>query len=299
MQALVSPTRVLIVGGDSLLGSSLGGRLRAEGISVTRTTRRCKVDPAARFLDLSKPLYVDSLGSFDVAVLCAGVTSTSVCQADRELSRRVNVDRTIELARRLSYGGTQVVFLSSSLVFDGNVQYVTADTAKAPQCEYGRQKADAEEGVLGGCRDVTIVRLSKVISSRTPLFKGWLESLHSRRTIEAFPDVRFSPISLSFAVEVLSRIVKSRALGIFQASASDEISYADACGVLVRVLGVSSTLVRPVLGCKTGVYTFPQHTTLAPCGLDRLRLTSSDSATALASVANDWRLYESTLSARA
>lgn len=294
MRALAPVTRVLIVGGDSLIGSALGERLRSDGIHVTLTSRRKEENPNVMFMDLSQPRSFGTLESFDVAVLCAGVTSNLECSLDVELSRRVNLDGVTELAKLLSRNGAHVVFISSSLVFDGSVQFVSFDTAVNPQCEYGRQKADAEKAIRESCNDVAIVRLSKVVSSKSSLFKGWLESLGASRSIEAFSDVKFSPISLPFAIEVLFEILKTRAPGFFQASARDEISYADAGRILASKLGASEDLIHPILGRKLNISFFPRHTTLAPFGLDRLNMSPKDSAAALEYVLAESKLNNTT-----
>src|ERR1043166_2262279 len=81
----------------------------------------------------------------------------------------------------------------------------------SPTSEYGRQKTDAERGMLGligggACRGgVAVVRLTKVIAARGMVGK-WIEALRSGGVIEAATDLGFCPISLPFAANGLIEI---------------------------------------------------------------------------------------------
>src|SRR5262245_47586809 len=113
--------RALIVGGDSLVGSALKMHCRKLGATVEATSRRAEARPAAGaiFLDLGDPDFAPlQRTGYDVAFVCAAVTSMQACQGDPARSRRINVDHTLDLMRRLADRGTHMVFLSSSQVFD-------------------------------------------------------------------------------------------------------------------------------------------------------------------------------------
>src|SRR5262249_34337908 len=110
--------RALIVGGDSLVGSALQAHCRKGGTAVGLTSRRPGTGGIR--LDLSNPDFSPlAQADYQVAFLCAAVTSMQACQAKPEASRRINVDNTLELMQRLAGRGTHCVFLSSSQVFDG------------------------------------------------------------------------------------------------------------------------------------------------------------------------------------
>src|SRR5690242_17201411 len=101
--------RALIVGGDSLVGSALQVHCRNAGIAVDVTSRRPGGDGIP--LDLSNPDFAPlARADYRVAFLCAAVTSMQACQEKPEASRRINVDNTLELMRRLAGRGTHLVF---------------------------------------------------------------------------------------------------------------------------------------------------------------------------------------------
>ena len=142
--------RALVVGGDSLVGSELQVHCRKLGLTVDASSRRAEArqGPGAIFLDLGDPDLTPLQGSrYDVAFVCAAVTSMQVCQSDPTLSRRINVDNTLDLMRRLADRGTHLVFLSSSQVFDGETPMPDEASPTSPKNEYGEQKLAVEEAI--------------------------------------------------------------------------------------------------------------------------------------------------------
>ena len=143
--------RALVVGGDSLVGSALQVHCRKLGLTVDASSRRAEARqaPGAIFLDLGDPDFTPlaQLADYDVAFVCAAVTSMQACQSDPALSRRINVDNTLDLMRRLADRGTHLVFLSSSQVFDGETPMPDEAAPTAPKNEYGAQKLAVEQAI--------------------------------------------------------------------------------------------------------------------------------------------------------
>jgi dTDP-4-dehydrorhamnose reductase len=144
----MSDKTVVVIGADGTIGSALVCRLNEAGMDVWQTTRR-RDCPGKHHLDLSDSREDWNLpisGTF--AYLLAGQTSTAWCQANRDQARAINVDGTVSLAKELIDRGIRVIFVSSSLVFDGCLPATKADHPKSPRTEYGRQKAEAEDRLL-------------------------------------------------------------------------------------------------------------------------------------------------------
>jgi dTDP-4-dehydrorhamnose reductase len=216
------------------------------------------------FLDLSEdvtrcPLPSSSIGT---AVLCAAVTSQEKCRLEPEYSRRVNVEGTTALAKRLVDSGVFVIFPSTNLVFDGEKPFAKANAPLNPQTEYGRQKAEAESQLLKLGDLVSIVRFSKVLSPNMTLFQNWIRDLKTGKEIHPFFDMVMSPVSLSFAVDVLLKVEEKKVPGIMQVSASKDISYAEAALYIARKLSLDEKLIKPVSYRESGIVYAPLHTTL-------------------------------------
>ena len=245
----------LIVGGDSTIGAALA---RQAGRRAICTSRRPASDNVLSLDLASDPASWVLPESIEVVFLCAAVTSIEVCRTQPAETRLVNVERTLSLARLLAARGAHVVFLSTNQVFDGSRPHRLASDPTCPQTEYGRQKAEAERGILdlGGA----VVRLTKVMAEVPPLFRSWDAALREGRTIAPFEDLFFSPVPLDAVMRTLVEVGARRLSGIVQVSGACDVSYAD----VAKRLAADRDLVRPVSVASKGIRpeAAPRFTTL-------------------------------------
>ncbi len=265
--------RILVVGIDGVIGSGLAGILPKAGYLVKGTSRRTTKFPTDWIhLDLASVDGFDALPPCRAAVLCAAVTSMELCQKAPEVTRLINVTNTVRVARHLLEAGSHVVFLSSNTVFDGRQPQARATDPRSPRSEYGQQKADTESQLLSLDGQITVVRFSKIIHPEMPLLHRWVRDMRSGRAIYPFSDSCMSPLSLSFAIELLRRVLDAGVTGIIQASATSDISYEHAARYLARRLGCDEKLIQPISRAQTEVAHVPTNTTLDPTGLAALGL---------------------------
>jgi dTDP-4-dehydrorhamnose reductase len=249
----------LVVGADGKLGRVLLAELRAAGWSAGGTTRREQGQEGLVGLDLAEPpdrfmrdarlgRYFTE-GPFTVFLLAAA-TSYERCEKDPVATRIVNVDHTVELARRLMQRGAFAVFPSSSAVFgDSGAQAPGEGAATRPTTEYGRQKASAEHAIAGfvpaapANAGAAIVRIAKVVNAGDR-FGGWMENLAGGTPIEAARDLMLSPVSPGYVVRGLTRIAERRQSGFYHLSGARDVSYFQFACMLARALGRSPSLVR-------------------------------------------------------
>lgn len=257
--------KILVVGGDGLIGSTLVDIFEASRALVWKTTRRInnKTDRHV-YLDLSLEPTEWSLPqvSFSSAIICAAVTSIDRCSMEPKISEKINVAGTLDLANYLIQKNTFVVFVSSNQVFDGNLPFSKSTDPASPITEYGRQKLQAEKVLLRSGNKVAVVRFAKIIGPDMPLIKGWIRDLRSGIVIHPFSDMMMSPIPLWFAARVLQFAAEKQITGITQVSAIQDVSYEDVARYLARKLGVDGNLIEPI-SCKETNHAFaPIHTTL-------------------------------------
>jgi dTDP-4-dehydrorhamnose reductase len=248
----------LLVGGDSEIGAETFRVLRARGAPVAATTRRPdRVAPNRPLLDLARPLdgWTPPPGTRSACVFAA-VARLAACEADPSGSAHINVTQTTALIERLVAQGIPVVFTSSDKVFDGTRPQVPADAPVAPNCEYGRQKAQVEAQLrrhMGRGADVAILRLSKVVSPDSGLFTDWIAALRGGKPVRAFRDLMFAPVPTARVVEAVAALLADRARGIFQLSGPRDISYADAAHCLSQRIGADATLIAEASAREAGL----------------------------------------------
>jgi dTDP-4-dehydrorhamnose reductase len=266
--------KAIILGIDSEIGRAVGNALAARGDRFVGTTRRReRVGKTMLYLNLEDPESADAgLPEADVAFFCAAVTSFADCRNQPELARRVNATTPTAIAARLVEQGTRVVLLSTSAVFDCRVPRMTADRPRLPASTYGRTKAEAEVAFLALGPSASVLRLTKVLSSKMEQrFAEWVRTLVRRKPIRVFHDLRFSPITLEHVVGALVTITDHRESGIFQVSGASDISYADAARHIARRLDVPAHLAHACSAVEHGI---PTEEATAYTSLDTARLAA-------------------------
>jgi dTDP-4-dehydrorhamnose reductase len=265
--------RVLIIGGDSTIGSALKQALASRRDSVCFTTRRpVTAGDNALQLDLASfDVGAAQLPKTDIAFFCAAITGFSACRKNIELARQINVTATTLLARRLVAAGSKVVLLSSSAVFDWRIPHVQASRPPCPTTVYGQLKAEAEKAFSALGPAASILRLSKVQTPGDSLFKGWISHLSQKKCVNAYSDHHFAPVTLADAVAALLTISNSSDGGLFQISGARDISYFDAASHLASRIGADPKLVVAANAGKNGI---PPLEIIHNSTLDTARITA-------------------------
>lgn len=245
----MGPGRVLVVGGDGMVGGHLARRLAARSVPLLSSTRRpAEAGPGRPLVDLAAGTW-PALASLGVSavVVCAAVARLADCARDPAGSARVNVAGPARLAAEASGLGIPTLYLSTDKVFDGTVPHRAATDAPCPQGAYGAQKAAAEAAILA-LPHTAVLRLSKVVRPGEPLLAGWADSLRRGEPVTPFTDLRLAPVPVDLVCAAIEGIVGRGGTGIWQLSGPEDITYADAALHLARRMGADGGLVRPVTG---------------------------------------------------
>ena len=158
-----------------------------------------------------------------------------VCQSDPARSRRINVDNTLDLMRRLADRGTHLVFLSSSQVFDGETPMPDEAAPTAPKNEYGAQKLAVEEAIERQKLPAAVLRVTKVLADRpVGVFKGWFEALAKGQPVQAATNMALSPVMVADVAEAAERLAAGRHRGVWHLGSSDDIGYFDAARLMAE-----------------------------------------------------------------
>ena len=256
----LSETRFLIVGGDGLIGAALSEAILSKKGIATSTSMRRDSSEGTLFLDLLDLGSVDALdvSCFDIAYICAGLSTYADVDANPSASRSINVTNTLRLCERLLQAGCSVVFLSTAAVFDGERPGQDETDPVCPGTLYGRQKAEVEAALMksdmAAQGHVKIIRLSKVMAADMPLIRGWRNSLTRGEAITPFMDLRLSPVSLGYVVNGLLKIGKIAHSGIFHLSGMRDVTYAEIANQLALRWGFSPGLISAVSATDSGIF---------------------------------------------
>jgi len=269
-----SKVKLLIIGGDSFIGSALACFFKKAGESVISTTRNKSTTCLHRiYLDLMDEVSDWKFHeSVDTVVFCSGITKVDQCESNKLISKKVNVESVCKLADIFVDKGARIIFLSSNAVFDGSKEYYSHEDNVSPITEYGRQKAEVEKQLIINYPSwVTILRLTKVLGARNPLFDDWSLSLKRGDMIYPFTDMYIAPIPLSFVVSVIRLVVDRGAKGILHLSGDKDFSYADIAFMAVALLGLKKEQVNPISAGETNRFKSSIRTNKTALSTERLK----------------------------
>jgi len=240
---------ILVVGADGVIGSALINHIKQLGKIVVGTTRRNQNSKSDRiFLDLALPCSFASLISqeYEAVFICGAITSLQECAADPINTRLVNVYGTKSLIDLLAKKDVPIIYISTNLVFDGSSPYIDAQCPVCPKTEYGVQKVKVEKYLRSKTNNYIIARFGKVLHPTHQLINGWIENLRANNKVYPYKNKFIAPISLQTAIKILYWLYIEQAKGTYQATASSEITYADAAYITADLLKCDQSLIKPV-----------------------------------------------------
>ncbi|MGI5837285.1 MAG: SDR family oxidoreductase, partial [Chloroflexota bacterium] len=137
-------------------------------------------------LDITDPDAVRALmlrTQPEAVIHTAAFTAVDACESQKELSWRVNVEGTANVAKVCAETSTRLVHVSTEYVFDGESGPYTEDDTPHPISHYGLTKLESEKAVREQCSDWVIGRTTVLFGHAPnvrPSFVAWLVDKLSR-----------------------------------------------------------------------------------------------------------------------
>lgn len=248
--------RVLVTGGNGLLGTKTVELLLAEG----RQPISASLEPESlnRFLgafpyfplDITDAAAVRNLLARlrpEAVIHTAAFTAVDACETQRDLSRRVNVEGTANVAAACREIDARLVHLSTEYVFDGESGPYTEEDLPRPISHYGLTKLESEKSVRERCSDWVIGRTT-VLFGRAPnvrpSFVAWLVDKLSRgERIRVVDDQIGSPTLADSLARMLVGLLDSDRGGIYN-TVGDTILDRHAFAVMAaKLFGLEPALI--------------------------------------------------------
>lgn len=168
---VLPPLRIVLLGANGLLGSSIMRRLSADPrFTVARLDRNQ--------LNLADPLLVDETLSgleFDWLINCAAYTAVDDCENQSGHAYLLNGHAPGQVARLCAAKGARMIQFSTDYVFDGSQDGAYSEEDEThPISIYGRSKLIGERQVLAAHKDHIVIRLSWLFGPGRPNFPEWV-----------------------------------------------------------------------------------------------------------------------------
>lgn len=153
--------KILIIGGEGQLGSSIIKLMKNEDFAQFQTTT---IDQ----LDLSKEENIEVFfeeNSFDYVVNCTAYTAVDKAENDQVTARLINAKAIQWIGRYAKLKNAGVIHISTDYVFSGdsNLPLTTRDTVN-PNSVYGLTKAEGEHLLMQENEKSVIIRTSWLYS---------------------------------------------------------------------------------------------------------------------------------------
>ncbi len=216
--------KVLIVGGDSFIGQDLQKFWSNQNFEIYQTTRS-KKNTNKIFFDLEQPDFSCFSSNYSFIVFLAGISSIDFCKNHPKLSRKINVTNTIKSLNFFETICSNILFISSADVFQGDTPRHKTDSPQKPKNLYGAHKAMVEKHIQEKSTYISILRLSKVIHSQFKLFEEWADQISKGNKIYPYSNKFFSPTSMDNVLKKINLIMLDNKTCIYHCYGDDDISY--------------------------------------------------------------------------
>jgi len=243
---LTSPlqTTVLVTGASGSLGRAVAARLAAAGhslvlqqrnhaplaIEVARTPATATATTLALDLtDESGTRAVLDRMAPAVIVHTAAATDVDWCEDHRDDAHRINVLATRTLASWAGAHGSQFIYTSTDLVFDGRQAPYDEAAAVNPLSFYARTKCDGEgEARAGAGARALILRVALLYGEGSPAKGTFLDFLRSRlargEAVTLFRDQYRTPVWLEDVARVVEAAIARGATGLYHVGGPERLS---------------------------------------------------------------------------
>lgn len=247
---------ILITGASGFIGNKLYHffKCKEKNVKGTFCTNTGNIISGDRiYLNIADDKYDDVLGLNDLShvILSHGISNIEKCGMEPGASRRINVLNTIGLLNALKQVNRDIVpvFFSTSMIYTGNSEYPDESDEPAPLTQYGKQKYEIEQYIMGNFGKYIILRLTKVYDVKQgdgTIFTSWLDSLRGNVTIRAASDIFISPVFADDVTRALCLLIENNHSGIYNLGGDYISSPYDLAGRLADYFHLDPGLINRV-----------------------------------------------------
>jgi dTDP-4-dehydrorhamnose reductase len=247
--------KLLVTGASGLLGSKLCELAIHQGIHVHSAYNRhrpLKGIPVE--FDLSQKTKVEQAIERikpETVVHAAALTNVDKCEAEKDLSWKINVEGTEVIAKACKKNQAFLLYISTDYVFDGEKGMYTEKDVTNPINYYGYTKLKGEDAVENSADEFCIARTS-VIYGTTPAtgkinFALWLlDKLGKKEPVRIANDQSNSPTLNSNLASMILEILESRLTGTFHLAGATRLTRFQYATALAKEFDMDIDLIEPV-----------------------------------------------------
>jgi dTDP-4-dehydrorhamnose reductase len=201
------PDKYTVIGADINPFNSLVHRIDA--------TNRIEVE---NFLINEKP---------DIVINTIALSSYFACEKNPDLCKLLNYETTKYIYNACKIVGAQMIFISSSYVFDGRDGGYKETDIPIPTNQYAQSKILAENVVLEASNSI-VIRLESLFGYSEQNQQIMFGTNTFQKPVQvAFPNILRSPVFVDDVSKIIIELIERKENGIFHISSSKKLRWLD------------------------------------------------------------------------
>lgn len=247
--------KLLITGANGFLGWNVC-RLTKGGWHLFGTVFSHPVNiPEVTIIEVDLTDYAELRRLFeevrpDAVIHTAAASDPNYCQVNPEVSYRINVEASVNIALLCSDYMIPYVYTSTDLVFDGLKPPYRESDPVCPVNIYGEHKAVAEERILKAYPQSTVCRMALMFGPSSPVGKSFIQpmllAMQEGRELSLFVDEFRTPLGAESAVAGLF-LTLNKVHGIIHFGGNERISRYDFGKLVQKIFTFKNVRIKP---CK-------------------------------------------------
>jgi dTDP-4-dehydrorhamnose reductase len=236
--------KILLIGANGQLGSDLEKALGGRGHQVV-PSRHSDLDVT----DAAGIERVSGSVQPDAVINTSAFHKVEECERNPALAFEVNAIAPMNLARTCSRLGALLVHFSTDYVFDGTkLQPYLESDLPAPLNVYGVSKAAGEHLIASNIERSFVVRTCGLYGVRGSSGKGgnfvetMIRKALAREPIRVVNDQVLTPTFTEDLAEAVSRLIETRAYGLYHASCEGWCSWYEFARTIFELEGIDADL---------------------------------------------------------
>ncbi len=245
--------KIFITGGTGLVGKDLSFILNnkyevyAGAIKEKIKIKDCKIV----YQDITdKEGFIKLITRInpDYIIHLAALTDVNLCEKEKELARKINVEGTKNVIIAAQKVGAKLIYTSTNSVFDGEKGLYQEEDTPNPINFYSITKLEGEKEALKYNNSV-ITRICPfgLGTKDKPSFTStMIKKMSNGEKINVFSDQFFSPIFTYNYAEAIINLLDSNFTGIINIAGSERLSRYEFAKKLAEVFDLDPKLLNPV-----------------------------------------------------
>lgn len=184
----------------------------------------------------------------DVLIHCAALANVDLCENNKREAEQINMGGTQNVVASLEGLPTQLIYISTDSVFDGEKGNYTEEDPIHPINHYGWTKYQGEQAALQ--REGALVLRTTIfgwnIQDKESLSEWILNRLKLGERLRGFQDVIFSGVYTFTLASLMEQAWQKKLRGIFHCASSTSLSKYEFAVQLARRFHCDESLIEPI-----------------------------------------------------